>query len=502
MSSSQAAIILEAVKSCIESDIIRLRALVALNEEILGFELVLRIILTYLPESVEAAVYVPFLRDLVLRDLTALDDEGQTSIVNTEINEYEARSRVQNLQLLPLQLPTILKAEEADTFTKFLIIRAYRIEEETGSLLLVQQLVEPFLSHSNTIRSWAVSTLLPLLRLNYDYYSRDLSLDTFQRLHGVSALDELLEGASSTNEVWGRDLRGVVGPWMQGEISQKRRKLNDETAVNVVYNEEEDITPLTCWDYVNNWVQARAEGDLKAVVSLFEQWGGPQDADFGGWLDDDDRADKPGIEQGRQNYVQTGFSTIYTAPDSSMVALDSIQAILIRATQFENLPRPPDPRSAMSSVVEISPSMEFIASLVPSQILSQSVRNPSNALTRPSENAVQLASFLLASAHLTHDLGQPMSLKNVLSLCLFSTASDQKLYLRKILSNTGSKHVDDSGWVARRGKLLWLRNNSASAQSNDKAIGLLSKVTLSDLEGQILKAMITTSRTLSVRCSK
>lgn len=294
---SKARMVLGAVQLAASAEISKLRQLLAKQSGTLPAELILRILLTYLPESTEPDVYTGLVLGLKNEGLERFkaDDEQELDSL-PKISEHDARQQTRQLHLLPVLDPENPQDESADIFTQFLLHRSSRIDKETGSTSLIAQLIEPFIEDSEYLRTWAVATVLPLLRLNCEYYPEEnpaYSLTEFERLNGAPAVQALLakaaEHGSSINIA--RDIRGIVGPWVHGQSCNKRRKLDNmpqRGGLVTVETSNQDATITedirrSSWEEVNEWLLELASKDHKRAAGVFEQWEGPQDVDYGGW---------------------------------------------------------------------------------------------------------------------------------------------------------------------------------------------------------------------------
>ncbi|PBP19278.1 secretory pathway protein Sec39 [Diplocarpon rosae] len=191
---SPAQSVLLAVHLATKGQIPALRTLVFLHRKTLHTELVLRILLSYLPESLDSSEYVPFLEELesgsIREDLGASLDT--TSV--REISYADAKKKARKLRLLPLLWPDAPEDAPPEPLVLFLIHRSLRIDQNTGLLIQLPQLLAPFLHLSIYLRIWTISTVLPLLRLNYEYHPDEatvLSILEFESLDdhgGVSFL--------------------------------------------------------------------------------------------------------------------------------------------------------------------------------------------------------------------------------------------------------------------------------------------------------------------------
>src|SRR5579871_354098 len=185
LSLSQPKAILLAVQVVIKADIPALRTLIALQRKSLRTDLVLRILLTYLPESLDASEYVPLIQDLASGRISPDDKVDIDTSAVEDISNTEANKKVRRLQLLPLAWPSAPPDAPNDPFILFIIHRAYRIDEETGLITQLPELISPFLKNSQYLRTWMISTVLPILRLNYEYYPEDSTLQTIKSFESL-----------------------------------------------------------------------------------------------------------------------------------------------------------------------------------------------------------------------------------------------------------------------------------------------------------------------------
>ena len=499
MAPSPAHVLLEAVKFAVQGDVRALRQLAGTNHSLLKLDLILRILLTYLPESIEPRAYTAFLQDLVSGDLSALDEPSSPLRPPKDISDEEAYRRVNKLRLRSLAVPPEYAVQPHDDLSRFLLIKAHQIDEETGSLPLVQQLVKPFVEHSEAIRTWVVSTLLPLLRLEYEYYPGDepaISISELERMHGLSGVSTLLAKTFSRNRTAhtpepGRDLRGLVGPWIYGESRNKRRKIRDQDIGDLVPEKPESSVDNTqphlieAWGHVNDWIVELAKQDFSKAITVVEQWDGPRDIDYGGWLDATS-GDEEQLAKSTIAYSQSALATVYLSQDNAITTVEQIQNGLARVSRLSGLLPPPSfsdfralpPTSAVNS--------EYLNSIAAVHLLRGELSDPANPLTVPNSQSLELASLLLISANLLRILGQQLSVDRVLSLGLLGSGSDQYTVFRKILHAVPSS-VDDTNWAEIRDQLLWLRN----WQGGDTPChGIFARIKSSEFEIEILKALV------------
>ena len=509
--------ILEAVRLAVDADIDALRRLAAGEAQTLKLELVLRILLTYLPESTEPSEYTGFLHDLVFGNLNALDHSTLFQSELAHLRKDEAQRRVRKLRLLPLENARGLNDKTPDIFTAFLLNRARRIDQETGVLSLVRQLLEPFLTHSSYLQTWFIGTLLPLLRLNYEYYPQRVSiysLETFEKLQGRTAINTLLSEAVRRREHGDeaqidQDLKGLVGPWIYGHTREKRQKIGDGGQENLadtvtapplpLQNDAQD-TLVSLWTHAYEWLLDLSVRDFQQAVHAIERWDGPRDTDYGGWNTGENSVNQEELTKATTDYGRAGLATIYACHDAATLVFQGMQNILGRVALLNDVPTSLDLATARSTLSTNFLSQEYISSINPAHLFQDMLLHPSNPLTNLSKESVHLGELLLASAIILEDMGHPRSIKKILQLALFGTIVDQRDALRRLLHAIQEKKKNtDQAWNLNRQQLLWLRKWSRSDDSDEDNIsttrtGLFNQIGLVDMEIEILKALLTNSR--------
>lgn len=513
MVSSAAHIILDAVQLASEAEIKGLRQLTARHPDILKLEIVLRILLTYLPESLEPAFYTSFLSDLIGGNLNVIDEEEPALGANNDLSETEARHRVRSLRLLPLsgfQLPI---DGSVDDLTRFLFLRAHRIDAEIGSLPLLQSLLEPFLEHSEYLRTWAVSILLPLLRFDYEYYPHRIpayTLAEFEKLEGRNAVNKLLSEASQSKQGQpgsniGRDLRGLVGPWLYGENVRKRRKLNmeaengsDKAASSMDQSSlPEGEQKVQGWSYVYDWLLELALRDFPQIAATIEQWDGPKDVDYGGWDVGIQVDSEMEYQEATMRYGQAGLATLYSTSDSSSQTFDSMRLVLDRIAQSLDLPKPPGLTAADIASYRHSIPADYFGCLSPSHLFHDNLLVRSNPITTPSQESLELAYLLLISAVSLQVMQFSMAFNRIASLSLFETKLEQKAELRKLLHSLQTSQMrDEKRWKVIRSQLLSLRCRNVITEETasfhrGSCRGVFYQIDPVELDIEILKAFLT-----------
>ena len=514
---SRAHVVLEAVWHATNANIASLRHLRARHPDTLNLELTLRILLTYLPEGTEPALYTGFLHALSSGQPERYNEVPPRSTSPSEeaISENEARLRVRSLHLEPLLDIDFQIYQDADPITLFLLRQAHNIETETGSLDLVSELLETFVDHSEILRTWMISTLLPLLRIEYEFYpnsEQPHTLRNFEKLDESVGIQSLLSHAAhrsvsgdkqeAQQEVC-RDLRGLVGPWMYGERTRKRRKLSHRsrrkssiTSVRPSTTDEDtDQTgPNNGWSNVNEWLLNLSLRDFPWSVKVIEQWNGPGDVDYGDWGAGCRQFNDEELRAANHAYAQTGLAIIYSKNESSQETIMSSDRILRNVAARIDLHEPPDNgnldlrRTATGIISGIS--REYLDSVSPIHLLPNSLLRPQNPLTNPTDSAMALLNLFNASCYKLSRLGNSKPIRSVAELCIFATADEQWAELRKMLHILKAGTLNKSHWDATRRQMLWLRNWEQQTETVQETRGVFSKIPETDLERELLRAML------------
>lgn len=499
---SPAKVVLLAVHFATHADVDNLSSLATQHSNILRHELVLRIILTHLPETVDPANYVPFVQSLAAKEpLLQANPERQldTSSVD-DLSDDQASRRVKKLRLLQLLDPNISTSEEADTLTSFLLLRGYRMDEEAGMLAQVPDLLAPFLQDSSIIRTWMASTVLPLLRRNYEYYPQRLSrhsLLEFQNLPDRTAVEYLLAGTGVAEEeqgLIGRDLRGLVGPWILSDERWKRDSFAGGSSPEPGAGPE-----LSCpgWEQALEWLISQASNSWPIAVKAIEQWDGPSDFDVGAlnmWLQENQQRYLD------RTYARAALASAYLIPEPTLAALEGAYQICSRITSLMDSDLDV---TLQSAAADLSPVPEFEMDDFPGAKTASFMRNDllqsSNPLTAPKLRSVDILLALVLSAFLLTRAGVSCTVRRAGDLAFIRDRQEQKAEFSRLLRSLLSKapRNDDSYWAQARREILWLRTWGAQSDSTSKDSfhGVFSVVPIDFVETEFLKALLSNSRT-------
>ena len=511
---SNAKAILLTTRLCARGDVASLPQLHNLFPKSLPLERLLRIILTFLPESTEPQSYIHVLKKIVGDESVEGFDNANDNNVMTfveNVSEAEARRQVRRIRLLPLKWPYDEENDDdGEPLTQFLIHRAHLIDSETSLQPLILDLLLPFYENRPTIRTWLISSLLPLLRLDYEYYPHSgetFSVEALESMDDSTAVNVLL---SMTGDHRDRDadavdltknLRGLIGPWLYGSDLTKRKRLNETSLRNsIVLPQGEAVSEVTGqisgWQTVNEWLLSRYLIDRESVTSAFTTWNGPEDVDLGGYEDAGQQTKQQPettLEFLRTRYSQTGLAVIYATSDSSKAALDDSIKILGRAANLVGLED-----SSIFSSTDWSPSFDadFIESCSGVLLLQNVLLLPSNSLTQPSTSSISFLSALLASMQILNEHGHSIPCRTAASIYLYDREDRQRLELQSILTSITKYAKPGPDWRKIRERFLWLRDWKAGhhlggvESSGPGCYGLFWRVSKEVVEAEILKAML------------
>ncbi|KAJ8129083.1 hypothetical protein O1611_g4546 [Lasiodiplodia mahajangana] len=495
-------VLLLAVHFATKSDVQSLTALVAHHPNVLRPELILRVLLTCLPETLRSSEYVGLIERIESGDLYSEPDlsiQFDSSSVR-DITDVEAAKKTRRLHLLPLAWDSAPKDALQDPVSLFLIHRAHRVDQEAGLLTQLPELIVPFLQHAPCIRTWTISSLLPLLRRNYEYYPHEpitQTLESFERLDDRTAVALLLSQTGVREEDLphvGRDLRGLIGPWLYNDARW------DSSMGKQSPTESSGTGHVACpaWDYVLEWLITQASVSWKVAVKAFDQWDGPNDVDLGeygsGWLGDE--------EQGllERGFARAALASAYLIPEASMEALSGVNSIITKIMSL--LDQDPCPTLQVASSL-LSPftesESEKLLSAKSASLMRNELLEESNYLTTPNQTSTQLLHVLTLSAFILTKAGAACSVRRAGELAFLRDEREQKATAIKLIhsfSANGPKN-DDKYWIRARNELLWLRDwgaEEAFGSSDIRIHGIFSQLKKEFLEVECLKAFLASTR--------
>jgi hypothetical protein len=496
---SPAKALLQAARLAAHVDISSFAALAQRYRGFFQDELLLRILLTYLPETAEPFTYVGLIQDLSRGSIQADDSALPVDALIRDLDEKEARRRVKKLHLLPLTCYDAPADGKHDPFTLFVFQRTYRMNSETAMLSQLPSLVNPFLAHNNAIQVWALSTVYPYLRRNGEFHiqsTTEYSLMEFEQLQDRSAVNYLLSETGRQNtdaESLSRDLRCIISPWLYS----RKRWTQVELGANT--NNDERF-PAFCpgWEEVQETILSWAARSWTTAVAALSRWNGPRDVFFSEnatlSLDEDKLCYLD------NSFVTTALACVYVTPEPTTEALRGAYQICVKIDKLVgNGSNPPDIDTflaAPDNLPRIFTTAVLSGTATPAQ-MRHNLLDQSNTFTKPTSESLELATALVVSAFITTELGVPWTVRRAGDLVIREDGREQKNELMKIVRAIANKAPmdDDSYWIRCRQKVLWLHSWGYSTVdghdvNNTAPLGLVSK---EFIEAEFLKVLLSKS---------
>ena len=495
---SAAKVVLLAAHYATHADIDSLSSLTAQYNAILRRDILFRILLTYLPETLDPAIYVPFLQKLASGTITGFEGRNfETSFID-DLSDEQASKKARKLHLLQLSKPNYLRGADVDHLTTFLFLRAYKIDEEAGMLAHVPDLVVPFLDHDPVLGDWLVSTVLPLLRRNCEYYPQQPtkhSLLQFQDFPDQEAIDYLLAETADQAEnhgLIGRDLRGLIGPWLYYSGRWKQSSALDNS-----HEQSEGKAVLVCpgWEQVLTWLVSQASKSWRTAYQAIEQWDGPQDVDLGHgvtlWLGDTQQ------QYLDETYARAALASIYSIHEPTVEALEGALQI---SNKIRFMMDQDSDSSLNAALLDLSPVPDFDTDHLSGAKAASSLRsdllNASNLLTTPSATSIVLLIALIRSALMLTRAGVPCSIKKASDLTFLQDVREQKSELARLL-RAMSAHAPKNNneyWIRSRQEVLWLHDWGRPSESRQSIKGIFGQLSTEYIETELLKTLLSEMR--------
>lgn len=504
---SRSKTLLAAVHFASNSDVPALRILISQNA--IAKDKLLRILLTHLPDTLDCAEYVPLLEDFISGTIeagTQADAAFDTTTVD-KLSEEEAKEKARFIKLLPLKWAGAPPDIPSDPLVLFLIQRSLRIDEYTGLLDQIPQLITPFLQYSPYLRTWLISAVLPLLRLNYEYHpvgNAATSISQFDSLKESAAVSLLLS-KTGTDDVYpiqktvGRDIRGLVGPWMYGDRRCKRRKTGLASNENVSPLDETpvNVDKYLGWEEVFTWIGEKASSSWETAVQAVEQWDGPGDVDIGDYKDGSSWINEDDQQHLEVRYGRSILAAAYLVTETSAEALSGVDRMVSRLITLMDERKLPSLQQAAAMLLPIGDVTDLIISRNAAS-LRNGLMKDDNPLTAPREASIQLVHALVISAFICSRAGAPLSVREAGEFVLLQDKSDQNTSFLKFLARgIDYPKQDEKYWTRTRNEILWLRDwggeQLPKADTTKHGRGIFGKLSIEDIETQLLDALLRSS---------
>lgn len=489
-------LVLLAVHLAIHADIESLAFLASRHATVLRKDLVLRVLLTYLPETVSSSDYVSFLEELSTGEFIDREAENIDYSIVENLSDEDAAKKVRKLHLLPLARKDITVETDDDPLALFLLHRAHRVDEEAGLLNQLPELLGPFIQYAPGIRVWMVSTLLPLLRRNHEYYPTEsvpYTLAEFQSLPDGAAIDALLSQTGVQPEDYGligRDLRCMLVPWLHNDARWKRLEESESTDESVY---------SAGWERFLEWLLSKSSSSWRVAVAAVEQWGGAVDVDLGEhdvvWLSEQQQ------QHLDRRYARAIMACAYLVPEASIEALEGAHQMLRKVMDLLG-------QDDMMSLSEGADTLSAVAYLEGDGVLNHKntafmrddLPKDSNPLTKPSRKSTHLLHALILSAFILTQSGLPCTIKRAGDLAFIQDERDQKAEVIQLIHTLAEKapQNDETYWAKARNEVLWLRNWGIAPTPEGKVMGIFARVKPEVIETEILRALLSSARKCTI----
>ncbi|EEP77217.1 predicted protein [Uncinocarpus reesii 1704] len=443
---SDAHLVLLAVELCTHGDISQLPDLLRHFRNPPSLDVVLRIILTFLPESVEPDRYTTVINGLYLESSAAATELDIDTSTIAELSPAEARKQVRKLRLLPLRYPGLSNDPTITPLTHFLIHRAYRIDNEFGVQTFVLALIKPFVHTSDYLRNWVIATILPLIRFNYEYHpdmEGALSLELLESLNSKSAVNTLLSRADRRENGGNvdRDIRGLIGPWIYGQGKSKRRKLNGDT----VAFRAPDKGCCAGWQDVNEWLLSTAVRDFELAVEAVIRWAGPRDVDLGGYEDTEMAVSTDTEQKLAFAYGQAAIAAVYTVSECNKNTFEGSCRILARIAALLGIEGHSTLLVHGDELLPIAPNT-ICSNACRRNLLHNLLLDTPNCLTYPSRESITFLDGVLVSIRTLNDFGHFITPRHVAEISLFGDENAQLYELHEVLGILKGNSKQSRNW--------------------------------------------------------
>jgi hypothetical protein len=496
-------VLLLAVHFAVHADLGSLAQLVAQQSAILNGVLVLRVLLSYLPETVPSSEYVVLLRTLLRGDSEPLEAPSDLTIDTTpvaELSREDAARKARRLHFRPLG-PEGVKLDVHQGLVWFLIDRAYSIDDEAGLLSQLPDLLVPFADQDIAIKSFATSVVLPWYRRNCEYYPQSRcpqSLREFSDMPADTAVFALLSETSNPDVdpgSVGRDIRGLITPWLHDDGRWKRIEESEQSGAQGLDETGSVVNGWLCpgWESVLEWLTNQASQSWHIAVQALVQWMGPDDMDLGPFGDSWLGSDRLGYL--RQRYFRAMLATAYLVAEPSIEALNGAYMMSARLRSSALFQDSSPLRDAAIALQPVSEDAITLMGNACSGVLRNGVLKESNSLTTPTEPAILLLQALTLSAFILTGAGSPTTIRQVGELHLLRDEREQLSAVKALIrtADRGQHKSDDNFWMRTRYEILWLRDWGHAVDDGD-GLGIFGRVKREVIEGEILDVLLANSR--------
>ncbi|KAL6240502.1 hypothetical protein RBB50_012614 [Rhinocladiella similis] len=472
---SDAHVLLLAVEQTSNGDLEALQALTQHFPNLLSRTITYRLVLSFYPvDSPDQGALVDFLKGL--NGGSAHLDSSPSISVNPLILALSQNDAIRQCRTLRLQsLPEHAPQDSDNGLASFVIEWARRLEALGGTLQPLTAFVEQFVTLSPDLKLWYETNLVPILRLQYDFYPEAEDVVRLQDLEKMTAqegVSSLLQCAKRTHNATdiARDLDHVVAPWVSGASQPKRRRVDHATE-----NADQEGQP---WEYVIEWLINEGLRDFAVAARTFVEWNGPS-------------GEQGVVQEHVASYARAGLAIIYGCPESSRDTVAISWDVLSKIVKLAGLVMP----NMSTSRPDVSLSKSFVGELHDFDLLPTSLLKKTNHFTHVTDSSTHFMGGVLATASLLTELGLASSFAEIARTSVFGSERRHKDELRRILQQIPRQTRKEIDWRSVRFDLLWCQSWSlAPVTSPDKAPAYLRKLSVKYVETQVLDALLSAAQ--------
>ncbi|OAP59182.1 hypothetical protein AYL99_06480 [Fonsecaea erecta] len=469
---TDAHIVLSAVQATSEGELDSLLRIVRWRPDLFPNTFVYRLLLSFYPaETSESSALVKFLKSLGDRFNDARGSESPTlepSISILTKNEALRRCRALSLRSISEHGSTRTQSELANV----VIAWAKRLEQFHGSAQPAGEFVQNFIGQDSDLRLWYETYLVPVIRLQYEFYpdSEDViglqDMETLSHTDGIQTLLQYAVQRHNPVEV-ARDLDYVVSPWVRGESETKRRRVD--------HSAEDTTAEKDPWESVYDWLISTSTTEFSVAAKAYADWNGPTE-------------DHQPTDESVARFAQTGMAIVYRCSETSSEARSVCRKVLVKSANLLSLGSSdlsqPEP--------DISVPEKFAKDLDETDLLVNAQFKKSNKFTRVTESSIQLLTGIFATADILSGFGLPRTINELAHVSIFGSERRHKDELRRLLQHIPMQTRQEIDWRSVRRQLLWLQSwtKTESMDTSNQRTAFLSRLPVSFVETQVLDGML------------
>lgn len=489
---SAAKVILLAVNFAAYANIDSLGTLANRYSHLLQRQLLLRILLSYLPETTNPTEYISLLKHIGDGNGSNFAPLVQGEIDCTSIEQLTdntAEKKVKKLQLRQLYDANSDISGDDDDLVIFLKQRAYRIDSQAGLLSLIPSLVEPFIDKSPSFYLWVTTTVQPFVKRYSTYYADDhdrILLEDFERLSDGAALGLLL-GKTAPAEHATRDLFNLVLPW----ISSKERWTGLDCSII-----SQNGLECSAWRHYLELMLTWNLGSWSTTTKLVQQWNRSRSLEV-------PRALSSSLNEAQYAYLdntwdQAVIACIYNISDTTTEAIHGAYSMCRTLLQSRDNPSPQELELYLSSSDTLAPAdVGLLGDAKLISFLRSFLLDSKNPLTAPTAQSLSLLMNLIGSTYICNKFGLGVTIRRVADLVLLQDLREQKTILSRLIRGLCAQALrdQDTNLLQARASFLWLRHWNVMPGSDVSGPGLLGAVSVAEIESEVLKALLEQSST-------